>query len=81
MNAWLRVGTPVDDTYLYFSTYGADVSVDTSWVYAVAEVIQPRERWVRIHARFESREGWLAGGMLVAMVLSWAWRVAMTIGG
>ncbi len=58
------IGAPVDDTYFYFSTYGADVSVDTPWVYAVAEVIQSeRDVWnyatgarPNVNAR-----GWYAG--------------------
>jgi phosphate-selective porin O/P len=58
------VGTPVDDTYFYFSTYGADVSVDTPWVYAVAEVIQS-ERDVWNHATGArpnvNARGWYAG--------------------
>jgi hypothetical protein len=34
-------GTPtLDDTYFYFQTYGADVTLDTPWLFAAAEVIQ-----------------------------------------
>lgn len=34
------VGTPVDDTYFYFHTYGVDATLDTPWLFAAAELIQ-----------------------------------------
>lgn len=58
------VGTPVDDTYFYFATYGADVAVETPWLYAVGEVIQS-ERDVWNHATGArpnvNARGWYAG--------------------
>lgn len=58
------VGTPVDDTTFYFKTYGADVTVDSPWLFAAAEVIQSeRDVWnyetgarPNVNAR-----GWYAG--------------------
>lgn len=41
---------------------------------ATAEVVAPRDRWVRILDRIEPWEGWLAGGFLGAMALGWAWK-------
>ena len=31
------LGTPLDDTYQWFTTYGADVELDTPWFFCVAE--------------------------------------------
>jgi hypothetical protein len=61
------VGTPVDDAYFYFRTYGADVTLDTPWLFAAAELIQS-ERDVSKHtaptavARSSlTARGWYAG--------------------
>ena len=60
------VGTPTDDTYLWFKTYGGDVQLDTPFLFAVAELIQS-ERDVTTYAAgvgtksdFNAR-GWYAG--------------------
>jgi hypothetical protein len=58
------VGTPMDDTYFYFVTYGTDVVVETPWFYAVGEVIQSeRDVWNHeIGARPNvNARGWYAG--------------------
>ncbi|HYG66905.1 MAG TPA: porin, partial [Anaeromyxobacteraceae bacterium] len=34
------LGTPADDTYAWFTTYGADVQVETPWFFLAAEWIQ-----------------------------------------
>ncbi|BDG01186.1 porin [Anaeromyxobacter oryzae] len=61
------VGTPVDDTYFWFKTYGADVEVDTPIFFAAAEWIQS-ERDVRTYTSATSStasaftaRGWYAG--------------------
>jgi hypothetical protein len=53
-----------DDASFYFHTYGADVEVDSKWLFVAAEVIQS-ERDVRDHATgarsgYDAR-GWYAG--------------------
>lgn len=60
------VGTPSDDSYVWFKTYGGDVQLDTRVFFAVAELIQS-ERDVTAYAAgvgakssFEAR-GWYAG--------------------
>lgn len=61
------VGTPADDTYFWFHTYGADLTLDTPWFFLAAELIQS-ERDVTsytsptsyTHAPATSR-GWYAG--------------------
>jgi hypothetical protein len=60
------VGTPNDDTYLWFKTYGGDVQLDTPFLFAVAELIKS-ERDVTTYAAgvgtrsdFDAR-GWYAG--------------------
>lgn len=45
---------------------------------AVAEVLQPRGRWGRLEVLVAGREGWLAGAALVAMIASWAAKLAST---
>jgi hypothetical protein len=61
------VGTPVDDTYFWFTTYGADVELDTPFFFAAAEMIQS-ERDARTYtsatastATAFTARGWYAG--------------------
>lgn len=61
------VGTPSDDTYFHFLTYGGDVQLDTPWLFAVAELIQS-ERDVAKYASATTvarsdvtARGWTAG--------------------
>jgi hypothetical protein len=54
--------TAGDDTSFYFATYGADVTLDTPWLFAAAELIQS-ERDVRdagVRSNVNAR-GWYAG--------------------
>ncbi len=45
---------------------------------AVAEVVDPRQRWRMIARWLEPREGWLAGGFLALMGLGWIYKLAVT---
>jgi len=46
---------------------------------AVAEALDPRDRWSRIARWMEPREGFLAAGFLVLMALGWVYKM-MVIG-
>ncbi|ACG73333.1 phosphate-selective porin O and P [Anaeromyxobacter sp. K] len=56
-----------DDTYFWFQTYGADVTLDSPWLFVAAELIQS-ERDLQVHAgtqaftrRDVTARGWYAG--------------------
>lgn len=62
--------------------FAALLFLATLGVFAVsaAELVQPRRRWERLGARLDPVEGWLAGGMILAMMAGWAYKIAQLRG-
>jgi hypothetical protein len=42
---------------------------------SVAELVLPTDRWIRLGARLQPYEGWIALSGLVAMSAGWAWKI------
>lgn len=42
---------------------------------ALAEIITPRDRWIRLGVRLQPYEGWVALGGLIAMMAGWTWKI------
>ncbi|WP_242342270.1 porin [Anaeromyxobacter terrae] len=61
------IGAVLDDTYAYFHTAGADLTLETPWFFGVAELIESRRRVRKyaspatVAASDQDARGWYAG--------------------
>lgn len=69
------VGTPVDDTYLWFKTYGGDVELDTSLFFAAAELIQSERELSAYTAGVPARSSFRARGWYVGVYGKSPWNL------
>ncbi|MCK6502347.1 DUF2752 domain-containing protein [Myxococcota bacterium] len=62
---------------LFNQPFGVALFLATALAFALgtSDLVQPRGRWRQAWTWVDQREGWIAGGLMLGLILGWAYKV------